>query len=86
MEYITSLIGLAVALYVVIKITNSSVTTTLVDTGTSLIEINTEELIFDAEQRLGKKLLKAEEAGALTQEKLTALRAKYKSGRKSEEL
>ena len=78
MEAIISIITAIVVLYVLIKITNSALTGVLVETGERVITVNSKELVFDAEQRLGQKLHKAKESGkAITSAERLALEVEF---------
>ena len=78
MEMIITAITVAVALYVLIKVTNSQVTAVLADAGTRIIEVNAKESIFDSEQRLGNKLKRAKETGkAITTKDRIALEVEF---------
>lgn len=87
MELILGIATLVVALYIVIKVSNSALTSTLVETGERVISVNSKELVFDAEQRLGQKLVKAKESGkAITQAQRLALEVEFGLTKAQEEL
>lgn len=78
MEYIVPFIGLIVVLYVLNKVFNSTLTTTLTEAGTEIISINAKESVFDSRQRLGSKLIKAKESGkAVSAKDLLALEVEF---------
>lgn len=87
MESIITIATALVVLYVLIKITNSALTGVLVETGERVITVNSKELVFDAEQRLGTKLSKAKESGkAITQAQRLALEVEFGLTKSIEEL
>jgi len=87
MESIISIVTAIVVLYVLIKVANSTLVGTLVDTGDKVITVNAKELVFDAEQRLGTKLHKAKESGkAITSKERIALEVEFGLTKQSEEL
>lgn len=87
MEYILGIATLIVAFYIVIKVRNSVLTATLVETGERIISVNSKELVFDAEQRLGQKLVKAKESGkAITQAERLKLEIEFGLTKAQEEL
>ena len=87
MESIISIITAVVVLYVLIKVANSTLVGTLVDTGDKVITVNAKELVFDAEQRLGSKLHKAKESGkAITSKERIALEVEFGLTKQTEEL
>lgn len=78
MEAIISIVTVVVVLYVLIKVSNSALTTTLTEAGTEIISINAKESVFDSRQRLGSKLLKAKESGkAVSAKDLLALEVEF---------
>jgi ribosomal protein L13 len=87
MESIISIITAVVVLYVLIKVANSTLVGTLVDTGDKVITVNAKELVFDAEQRLGTKLHKAKESGkAITSAERIKLEVEFGLTKATEEL
>lgn len=87
MESIITIATALVVLYVLIKITNSALTGVLVETGERVITVNSKELVFDAEQRLGAKLNKAKESGkAITASQRLALEVEFGLTKATEEL
>lgn len=78
MEAIIAIVTAIVVLYVLIKVSNSALTTTLTEAGTEIISINAKESVFDSRQRLGSKLLKAKESGkAVSAKDLLALEVEF---------
>lgn len=78
MEAIISIVTVVVVLYVLIKVSNSALTTTLTEAGTEIISINAKESVFDSRQRLGSKLFKAKESGkAVSAKDLLALEVEF---------
>jgi hypothetical protein len=78
MELIITAITISVVLYVLIKVSNSQLATTLSEAGTEIISINAKESVFDSRQRLGGKLIKAKESGkAVSASKLLELEIEY---------
>lgn len=87
MDQIIQIATVLVVLYVLIKITNSALTGVLVETGERVITVNSKELVFDAEQRLGQKLNKAKESGkAITSAQRLALEVEFGLSKSIEEL
>jgi hypothetical protein len=87
MESIISIITAVVVLYVLIKVANSTLVGTLVETGDKVITVNSKELVFDAEQRLGAKLHKAKESGkAITSAERIKLEVEFGLTKATEEL
>ena len=87
MDSIITIATALVVLYVLIKITNSALTGVLVETGERVITVNSKELVFDAEQRLGQKLSKAKESGkAITSAQRLALEVEFGLSKSIEEL
>ena len=78
MDQLITIASIIVVLYVLVKITNSQLTGVLVETGERVITVNSKELVFDAEQRLGQKLSKAKESGkAITSAQRLALEVEF---------